>query len=323
VNLLVLRALGIGDLAAAVPALRGLRRAYPSARIDLAVPAWLAPLARLTGAVDSIVDAPGLVPLRVPAPDVAVNLHGRGPQSHRILRELAPGRVLAFACPAAGHNDGPEWNADPAGVEHEVLRWCRLLAWYGIACNPGDLALTPPDEPAPVAGATVVHPGAKAPHRRWPPERFAAVARVLEADGHKVVISGSPADTGLAARVAGLAGLATDRVLAGRTDVGALAALVAAARLVISGDTGIAHLATGYGTPSVVLFGPVSPAEWGPPRQRRHQSLWRPTPPVARRSSDAWKSPPGEAPSAVDPALLALSAADVLSAAHTALTARA
>jgi ADP-heptose:LPS heptosyltransferase len=311
VNLLVLRALGIGDLAAVVPALRGLRRAYPGARIDLAVPAWVAPLARLTGAVDSTVDTPGLVPLRVPAPDIAINLHGRGPQSHRILREIAPGRLLAFACPDAGHDDGPQWSPDSTGVEHEVHRWCRLLAWYGIACAPGDLALTRPDEPAPVAGATVVHPGAKAPRRRWPPQRFAAVARALEADGHKVVITGSPDDTGLAARVAGLAGLPPDRVLAGRTDVRALAALVAAARLVISGDTGIAHLATGFDTPSVVLFGPVSPAEWGPPRQRHHQSLWRPQP------------PPRNPRTAVDPALLALTVHDVLSAAHAAVAARA
>ncbi len=306
-NLLVLRALGIGDLAAAVPALRGLRRAYPGARIDLAVPAWLAPLVRLTGAVDSIVDTPGLVPLRVPAPDVAVNLHGRGPQSHRILRGTEPGRLLAFACPDAGYDQGPQWSA-ASTVEHEVHRWCRLLAWYGIAGDPTDLALIRPDEPAPVAGAAVVHPGAKAPGRRWPPERFAGVARALEADGHKVVVSGSPADTGLAVRVARLAGLPPDRVLAGRTGVGALAALVAAARLVVSGDTGIAHLATGYGIPSVVLFGPVSPAEWGPPRQPRHQSLWRP----AHRPAP---------PSGVHPALLALTAADVLSAVHTALSA--
>ncbi|MCM0676386.1 glycosyltransferase family 9 protein, partial [Micromonospora phytophila] len=64
-------------------------------------------------------------------------------------------------------------------------------------------------------------------------------------------------------------------VLAGRTDLAALAALVADGRLVVSGDTGVAHLATGYGTASVVLFGPVPPARWGPPPERpRHRALW-------------------------------------------------
>ena len=64
-------------------------------------------------------------------------------------------------------------------------------------------------------------------------------------------------------------------MLAGRTDLGRLAALVAYARLVVSGDTGVAHLATGYRTPSVVLFGPVPPARWGPPPGRpRHRALW-------------------------------------------------
>jgi ADP-heptose:LPS heptosyltransferase len=54
-------------------------------------------------------------------------------------------------------------------------------------------------------------------------------------------------------------------VLAGRTDVAALAAVVAHAGRVVCGDTGVAHLATAYGVPSVVLFGPTPPSEWGPP----------------------------------------------------------
>ena len=56
----------------------------------------------------------------------------------------------------------------------------------------------------------------------------------------------------------------------------ALAALVAGARLVVCGDTGVGHLATAYRTPSVLLFGPTPPARWGPPRGRaEHAVLWR------------------------------------------------
>lgn len=63
-------------------------------------------------------------------------------------------------------------------------------------------------------------------------------------------------------------------MLAGATDLEGLAALVAAAGRVLCGDTGVAHLATSLGTPSVVLFGPVAPAQWGPPPLARHVALW-------------------------------------------------
>ena len=81
----------------------------------------------------------------------------------------------------------------------------------------------------------------------------------------------------------------------------ALAALVAAAGRVVVGDTGVAHLATAFGTPSVVLFGPTSPAAWGPPPGRRHRALW------AGRVGD----PHGEQP---DPGLLAIPVDEVLAA---------
>jgi ADP-heptose:LPS heptosyltransferase len=93
-----------------------------------------------------------------------------------------------------------------------------------------------------------------------------------------VVVTGSAGERDLAARVVRLAGLPGSAVLAGRTDTGALAGLVAGARLLISGDTGIAHLATAYGTPSVLLFGPMSPTIWGPPPDRPwHRALWHPS----------------------------------------------
>ncbi|MEN3307365.1 MAG: hypothetical protein V7603_3567 [Micromonosporaceae bacterium] len=272
-TVLALRALGIGDLATAVPALRALRAAFPARRMLLAAPDWLAPLAELTGAVDRLVPLPGLAgpPGALPPPWVAVNLHGRGPESHRLLAALRPGRLIAFRNPAAGHLDGPQWREG----EHEVARWCRLLDWYGIPAYPGDLSLHVPAVPPPVPAAAIVHPGSSCAARRWPARRFAEVARHLHRAGHHVVVTGSPAERRLAQRVAAMAGLAPASALAGHTDVGALAALVAAARLVVSGDTGVAHLATAYGTPSVVLFGPEPPARWAPPAGRgQHRVLW-------------------------------------------------
>ncbi|WBB69779.1 glycosyltransferase family 9 protein [Micromonospora sp. WMMD812] len=271
--ILVLRALGVGDLVTVVPALRALRAAHPDRPLALAAPAWLAPLAGLVGGVDRLVDTRGLGPTRWPgpAPDLAVNLHGRGPQSHRMLAGARPGRLLGFANPEAGFTDGPDWNE----AEHEVDRWCRLLTWYGIPADPADLALRRPSPAGVPTGATVLHPGSKIPAKRWPADRFADLARRLAGRGHRVVLTGSADERPLAERVAGAAGLPPDAVLAGRTDVGELAALVAYARVVVSGDTGVAHLATGYGTASVVLFGPVPPTRWGPPPDRpRHRVLW-------------------------------------------------
>jgi ADP-heptose:LPS heptosyltransferase len=273
-SVVVLRALGIGDLATAVPARRGLRAAFPTAPLALAAPAWLAPMAELTGAVDRVISLPGLAapPRGVAPPAVAVNMHGKGPQSHRVLAALRPQRMLAYR--TREYPDGPQWRED----EHEVLRWCRLLAWYGIESHPGDLALRVPAVRAGRIDATIVHPGSKSPQRRWPAHRFAEVARRLSADGQYVVITGSADERELALSIGRDAGLPEDRVLAGHTDLGALAALVAAARLVVCGDTGTAHLATGYGVPSVVLFGPEPPSRWGPPANRpQHRVLWHPT----------------------------------------------
>jgi ADP-heptose:LPS heptosyltransferase len=315
--ILALRALGIGDLATAVPALRGLRAAFPSDTLALAAPRSLAPLVDLVGGVDRLLPVDGVQSLprgfasRLPrwwpaaGPRLAVNLHGRGPQSHRLLSAADPARLLAFACPAAGHLDGPHWRDE----ESEVDRWCRLLRWHGIPADPTDLALLPPGGRHP-SGLSIIHPGAKAPERRWPAERFAAVARRLSATGHRVAITGSPAERDLADTVADLAGLPPTAVLAGRTGIGGLAGLVSGARLLVSGDTGIAHLATAYGIPSVVLFGPMDPAIWGPPPGRaRHRAIWHGA--LAGQPSARAGAPVARG---VHPALRAVTVAEVLHA---------
>ncbi|MCA2222208.1 glycosyltransferase family 9 protein [Nonomuraea aurantiaca] len=282
-DLLVLRGLGLGDLLTAVPALRALRQSFPRHRITLAASAGLAPLLPLTGAVDEQIDVSGPGPVPFDRPDIAVNLHGRGPQSVEALRRTDPGRLIS-------HGAGPPWRD---GV-HEVRRWCDLLRWYGLEADPADLTFGVSDRTGPV----IVHPGAAYPARRWPPERFARVAAALD----DVVVTGNAAEVPLAREVAELAGLPPERMLAGRTDLAGLIELVGRARLVVCGDTGVAHLATAFCVPSVVLFGPVSPALWGPPPGWRHVALW------AGRKGD----PHGTAP---DPGLLRIEVSEVVDAA--------
>lgn len=268
-TVLALRALGLGDALTGIPALRGLRRAHPGAQLVLAAPAVVGGLLRDHGVVDEVLETSGLEPLRWTGepPEVAVNLHGRGPQSHRLLQALEPRQLVAFACPEVGHLDGPPW----PGSAHEVDRWCALVRWAGGECSPEDLRLAGPRE----EGHVVVHPGAASGSRRWPAGRWGAVAARLAEHGHEVVVTGVPVEAGLCAQVAGAhPGI---RDACGELSLDELMALVASAALVLCGDTGIAHVATAFGTPSVLLFGPVAPAQWGPRIDvERHTVLWHP-----------------------------------------------
>jgi ADP-heptose:LPS heptosyltransferase len=301
--LLILRALGLGDFLTSVPALRALAEAFPEHRRVLAAPAELTPLVRLAGAVDTVLSAEPLEELEWagPPPDVAVNLHGRGPESHRVLLRLSPGRLLAFSNPEVPESwGGPEWRAE----EHEVTRWCRLLQESGVHADPTRLELRTPAGHVPQGahGAVLIHPGAASPSRRWPAERWAQVARSEAALGNRIIITAGPGEEGLAARVRGMAGLNESIIQVFRTSLEELARLVGKAGLVLCADTGVAHLATALGTPSVVLFGPTPPALWGPPPEhRRHRALW------AGRTGDPHARVP-------DPGLLMIRPRDVVAA---------
>ncbi|WP_404830780.1 glycosyltransferase family 9 protein [Streptomyces albidocamelliae] len=94
-----------------------------------------------------------------------------------------------------------------------------------------------------------------------------------------MVLTGGPGEEALVHSVAERSGQPARDVLTGGLPFAELSALVAGASLVLSGDTGLAHLAVAHGTRSVTLFGPVSPRLWGPPPGPRHLALWKPGPP--------------------------------------------
>jgi ADP-heptose:LPS heptosyltransferase len=303
-ELLALRALKLGDLLVAVPAIRALRRGFPEHRLVLAMPAWLDPIIDLVPGVDALLPASGLdEPLAVEPGriDVAVNLHGGGGGGHSraLLEAIEPRRRVGHQAPGW---DGPLWLD---GI-HERRRWARLVSEHGLPADENEVGISDPG-PAEHPGVAVVHVGAFYGSRFWPVERFAEVARSLERDGLPVVLTGSARERDRAVRVAELAGLPDQRVLAGRIGLREMAATVAAAELVVSVDTGAAHLASAYGRPSVVLFGPAPPEEWGPP-PGPHIVLTD----ARLRVGDSFGSEP-------DPALLAVSAADVLAAADALL----
>lgn len=299
--LLALRALKLGDLLVAVPALRGLRRTFPEHRMQYAAPSWLAEAVELVGGIE-LLPTPGLDdPLTVArgTVDIAVNLHGNGPESRLRIDELKANRVVAHQSPGI---DGPAWLT---GLP-ERERWTRLLTWHGIEADPLDYRLNRPAVPSPRPGATVIHVGAAYGSRLWPVERFAEVACELTNAGHQVVLTGGASERGRAEEAAALARLQGVKLdgglLAGRQGLAEFAATIADARLVISADTGAAHLASAYERPSVVLFGPAPAAEWGPP-PGPHVVLTA----AELRRGDVFSSDP-------DPALLAVGVRDVLQA---------
>jgi ADP-heptose:LPS heptosyltransferase len=115
----------------------------------------------------------------------------------------------------------------------------------------------------------IVHPGASVAEKRWPAQAFGRVAETLTWEGYAVAVTGSAGEKKLTRRVSELAPGTMD--LGGQTNLSTLIALVARASVLISNDTGPAHLAYALQRPSVTIFGPSTDVErWGPLNRRRH-----------------------------------------------------
>jgi hypothetical protein len=262
--ILVLRALGVGDLAAAVPALRAIRASFADRTLALAAPEWLAPLADLVGGVDRVVPTDGLTPRA-----------GRSNRPRWPSTCTAAVRSRTGCCWRRNRRSCGRLPTPTPGIPTVPSGWRRNTRCIAGAGSSATTVSTPTGpicrlryRPTPVArGSPSSIP---APSRRRGAGRSTATRRSPgpRRRGHRVVVTGSPG-SGISRRAWPATPACRDRGAGRPTGVGELAGLVAHARLVISGDTGIAHLATAYGTPSVVLFGPMSPARWGPPRDAR------------------------------------------------------
>jgi len=300
VRTLVARLDSDGDVLLAGPAVRAV--AAGSTSVTLLVSPAGEQAARLLPGVDEVLvyDCPftGFVPPPVDADDtlalverlrghdcaVVLTSYHQSPLPLALLLRLAGvPRIVASS------EDYPGSLLDvrhPPGGPHEVQRGLSLAAAAGFALPVGDddrLALRSPLPASPVGGAYVVlHPSASVPARAPSPDHAAALVRALVDAGNRVVVTGTKGDVELATRVAGMPPWSpaqaahtgphpTDDVvnLAGSTTFAELAALLAAARCVVTGNTGPAHLAAAVGTPVVSLFAPVVSAEawrpWGVP----------------------------------------------------------
>jgi ADP-heptose:LPS heptosyltransferase len=121
----------------------------------------------------------------------------------------------------------------------------------------------------------ILHPGAADPARRWAADRFAAVGDHLAAQGLLPAVTGVAAEARQTSAV--IRKMRHQAVnLTGRTSLGALAALVSRAGIVVSNDTGMSHVADAVGCPSVVLFLGSDPVRWAPLDRIRHVAVVAP-----------------------------------------------
>lgn len=302
-RVVVLRALQLGDLLCAVPALRALRAALPAAEIVLIGLPWARSfVARFDRDLDGFREFPGFpgLPEREPRIDrlpsflssiqrerfdLAIQLHGSGPIVNPLVVLLGARRCAGFFLPGDDCPDPDRFLPWPEqGLE--IHRLLQLMEFLG-APSRGD-ALEFPIKPADVqelaaidqardlvpGGYACIHPGASVPPRRWPPGRFAAVGQALADRGLRIVLTGTAAEAGLTRAVA--AELACPCVdLAGRTSLGALAVLLSRARLLVCNDTGVSHLAAALRLPSVVISTGDNPARWSPIDRALHHVLCR------------------------------------------------
>jgi len=297
----VLRALrGLGDMLCAVPALRALRTALPDAEITLVgLPSAAEFARRFSAYVDVFAPVSGfpaiydrescveelpafLADMHARHFDLALQMHGSGIVSNPLAALLGARRLGGFYLPGQWLPDPDLFAPYPADLP-EPRRWLELAAHLGMPADDERLEFPLAEDDRAAAAALVeshdlapgryaiVHPGAEDPRRRWPTERFAIVADTLALRGFTVLLTGLEEERSVVEAVA--AGMSSAPVvLTGRTDLGALAALVEGARLVVSNDTGTSHLADALQRPSVVLYtGASNHQRWAPIDDRLHR----------------------------------------------------
>lgn len=301
----VIRALALGDMLCAVPTFRALRARFPGAHIALIGLPWAAELVeRFPDYLDELIEFPGFpgipeVPVdpgRITAFlsamqdrrfDLVVQLQGDGSVINEFAALLGTRQVAGFV-PAAMPLRPPRVDPDDVWIPypasgHEVDRLLAIPRALGARVDDHlEFPVTNRDRDEAdslLAGTglgarpfAIVHAGGSRSDRRWPAERFAEVADALADDGVEILLTGTTGEKEVTAAVqATMQRPASD--LAGRTSLGTLAALIDRARIVLTNDTGVSHLAAAIGADSVTIFTASDRERWAPRGAGRHLAV--------------------------------------------------
>ena len=304
-NVLAIRLDAVGDVLMTTPAIRAMKEGAPGRRVTLLTSSAGAAVAPLIPEVDDVLvyDAPWMKatpPRSAPDTDLAAisTLRDRRFDAAAIFTVYTQDPLpAAFLCSLAGiplrlaHTREKAYGLltdavpDPEPdrlVRHEVRRQLDLVATVGgrtederLSIRVGRAAASRVarllDDLGVDAAArpwAVMHPGASAPSRRYPPEGFGEVARrLIDEHGWDLVVAGGRGDEGAAERI--LAAAPGLRSVVGALDLEELAALLSAAPLLIANNSAPAHLAAAVGTPVVDLYALTNPqhAPWGVPHR--------------------------------------------------------
>jgi lipopolysaccharide heptosyltransferase I len=281
-RVLIVRLGSLGDVVHAIPAAAALRRALPHSQIDWLVDARHREIVDLVTVVDRVValEAPSakawvraVRDLRVRRYDVALDFQGLM-KSAVLARASGAKRVAGFSLWHLREKSARPFytTAEQAEGGHTIRKNLRLLRVVGIE-NADDIefplahcesrALAALRAMIGDARFALINPGAAWPNKRWPPERFGALASFIrDICGLTPVVLWGPGEAPLADVVVTSSQRAA--VLAPPTSLNDLVALSRHADLLVAGDTGPLHIATAVGTPTVSLFGPTYPERNGP-----------------------------------------------------------
>lgn len=312
----IFRALQLGDLIQAVPALRALRAGFPRAEITLIGLPWARSFVeRFSRYIDRFVEFPGFPGIaerevvaertarfieeqRSYGYDLAIQMHGSGRTSNHVVRALG-------ASMTAGYFEGQDecaltFAASYPDDQPEVYRNLGLAKLLGCpaddptlefpldASDCAEAAALLPRVPGATRPRIGIHAGARPPARRWPASYFAALAdELVHLWNMQIILTGSTDELSIVRAVEEQ--MTTRPVnLAGKTSLGGLAAIIDSLDLFISNDTGPAHIANALGTPSITIFGPADYRRWVPLNQSLHRVARHP---VACSPCGYWDCP--------------------------------
>ena len=294
-RLLAVRLDAMGDVLMTTPALHAAKAACPERHITLLTSSGGADAARLAPDVDDVIvyDAPWVKATETRADagldrrmirrlaagrfDAAVifTVYSQNPLPAAMLCYLADIPRRLAHCRENPYQLLTDWipEREPdRGVRHEVERQLDLVAAVGWRATDRRMRIAVPDAAATRVAErlaalgldthtswAVLHPGASAPSRRYPSERFGAVVRTLASEhGWRFVLTGSRDEIPLIERVRAAAPARTFS-LGGELSLAELAALIRCAPLLISNNTGPVHIAAAVGTPVVDLYALTNP----------------------------------------------------------------